>query len=151
MPSFWQLLLETDGQGTQRSYLASEANYRFLREFQTKNLLVPVVGDFAGPKALRAIAQYLKERNAVVSAFYTSNVEQYLFQGDTWRPFYTNAAQLPVDSTSVFIRSLSNAAGFRPSSPNSRSVQVLSSFVATIRAFTEGRIQTYQDVIQLSK
>ena len=51
-------------------------------DFETKNLVVPVVGDFAGPKAIRAVAQYLKQRGAIVGAFYTSNVEQYLFQQD---------------------------------------------------------------------
>src|SRR5262245_12245570 len=45
---------------------------------QGKNLFVPIVGDFAGPKAIRKVADYLKQRNAIVSAFYVSNVEVYL-------------------------------------------------------------------------
>ena len=41
------------------------------------------------------------------SAFYTSNVEQYLFQqDDEWSRFYKNVATLPLDSTSTFIRSI---------------------------------------------
>jgi hypothetical protein len=72
-------------------------------------------------------------------------------QADDWRKFYTNVATLPIDSTSLFIRSLSNGTGFRPGSPNSRSVQVVSSIAELIKAFNEGRIVAYNDVIQMSK
>ena len=60
-------------------------------------------------------------------------------------------ATLPVDSTSTFIRSLSNGGGFRTGSPNSRSVQLLSSVQETLKAVQDGRIQTYYDMIQLAK
>ncbi|MGH7553652.1 MAG: hypothetical protein ACREMQ_11565, partial [Longimicrobiales bacterium] len=152
MPSYAQLVMETDGEGWQRSYLSSEANYRVLKEMQSNNLVVPLVGDFAGPHALRAVGRYLKERGATVTAFYTSNVEQYLFrQGDDWQRFYMNVATLPIDETSTFIRSLSSGAGFRPGSPNSRSVQLLSSIAELLQAFSDGKIFGYNDIIQLSK
>ena len=151
-PSYSQLMLESDGQGNNRSYLASEANFRALKELQTNNLLVPLVGNFSGDKTLRAVGRFLKDRGATVTAFYTSNVEQYLFQqGDDWQRFYNNVATLPMDSTSTFIRSLSNGNGFRPGSPNSRSVQLLSSMIETVKAVQDGRVQTYYDMIQLAK
>jgi len=151
-PSFAQLMLETDGQGNNRAYLATEANFRVLKELETNNLIVPLVGNFSGDKALRAVGRYLKEHGATVTTFYTSNVEQYLFQqGDDWQRFYANVATLPLDSTSTFIRSLSNGNGFRPGSPNSRSVQLLASVVETLKAVQDGRVQTYYDMIQLAK
>ena len=73
---------------------------------QLRNVIVPVVGNFAGPKAIRAVGTYLKEHNAIVSAFYLSNVEQYLYQqNDDWSRFYTNVSMLPLDASSTFIRS----------------------------------------------
>ena len=112
MPTYATLQEATDTAGKNWAYLATEANYRWLKDFETKNLLVPVVGNFAGPKAIRAVAQYLKEHHAVVAAFYTSNVEQYLFQqDDEWSRFYKNVATLPLDTTSTFIRSIGG--GFR--------------------------------------
>jgi hypothetical protein len=151
-PSFAQLMMETDGLGNNRSYLASEANFRVLKELETNNLVVPLVGNFSGDKTLRTVGRYLKERGATVTVFYTSNVEQYLFQqGDDWQRFYTNVATLPLDSTSTFVRSLSNGNGFRPGSPNSRSVQLLSSVLETLKAVKDGRVQTYYDMIQLAK
>jgi hypothetical protein len=93
-----------DASGTPRSFLSSEENYRFVRELHMKNLIVPVSGDFGGPKAIRAIGAWLQARNATVSAYYVSNVEQYLFQDGKADEFYDNVATLPVSSTSVFIR-----------------------------------------------
>jgi hypothetical protein len=68
---------------------------------QQQNLIIPVVGDFAGPKAIRAVGQYLKDRGAVVHAFYISNVEDYI---RAWQQYEANIAALPLDSSSVFIR-----------------------------------------------
>ena len=151
-PSFAQLMLESDGQGNNHAYLASETNFRLLKDLETNNLIVPLVGNFSGDKTLRTLANYLKDRGATVTVFYTSNVEQYLFQqGDDWQRFYTNVAMLPLDSTSTFIRSLSNGNGFRPGSPNSRSIQLLSSMLETLKAVKDGRVQTYYDMIQLAK
>jgi hypothetical protein len=74
-----------------------------MKDFHMRNLLVPVVGDFGGTKAIRAVGKYLKEHGAVVSAFYLSNVEQYLNQSGTEQTFLCNVSALPLDSTSTFI------------------------------------------------
>ena len=71
-----------------------------------RNLVVPVVGDFAGPKALRAIGRYVAKRGATVSAFYVSNVEEYLRQDGVWPTFCANVASLPIDAGSPFIRAV---------------------------------------------
>ena len=90
--------------GAERTYLSSESTFALVKALQSKNLLVPIVGDFAGPKALRAVGAYLKERRAVVSAFYVSNVESYLQRNGVWGKFCANVATLPLDAASTFIR-----------------------------------------------
>ncbi len=60
-PSYADLMSMRDGDGKQRSYLATEESFRFLKDLQTRNLVVPVVGNFGGPTALRAIGKYLRE------------------------------------------------------------------------------------------
>jgi len=67
-----------------------------------KNLIVPLTGDFAGPKTLRAIGTYLKHYKAIVTAFYVSNVEQYLDKKST--SFRDNVAELPATPGSMLIR-----------------------------------------------
>jgi hypothetical protein len=107
-PTYWDLMVADDGKGQMRSFLASDENFQVLKELHEKNLLVPIVGNFAGPKAIRAVARYLKERDATVAAFYLSNVEQYLTREGTWYTFCGNVATLPLDPTSTFIRSVRN-------------------------------------------
>src|SRR6185436_19852885 len=78
-PSYEELMVQTDLKGNALSYLANEESFKFLKDFQERNLLVPVVGNFAGPKALRQVGQYIRDHGSTVTAFYVSNVEQYLF------------------------------------------------------------------------
>ena len=104
-PTYADLMVAMDGKGQARGYLSSEETFGVMKDIETRNLLVPVVGNFAGPKAIRAVGAYLKEKGALVSTFYLSNVEQYLRQDNIWDSFCANVATLPVDDTSVFIRS----------------------------------------------
>src|SRR4051812_18048054 len=67
-PSYRDLMLETDAQKMAHSYISTEENYRVLRDMELRNVIVPLVGDFAGAKALRAIGAYLKARGATVTA-----------------------------------------------------------------------------------
>jgi hypothetical protein len=97
-PTYSDLMTSRDASGQNRSYLASEERFEIVQDLHRRNLIVPVVGNFAGNKALRSIGQYLKERAATVTAFYTSNVERYLFTqvanrsiaidpGEDWKRF----------------------------------------------------------------
>jgi len=110
-PSYWDLMVATDTAGVMRSYLATEAGFAALKDLQSRNLVVPVVGNFGGPKAIRAIGRYLKAHGATVSAFYLSNVEQYLTQDGLWGEFCQNVATLPLGPSSTFIRSQSGGGG----------------------------------------
>src|SRR6266699_963989 len=103
-PSYENLMTLTDRNGNNWSYLASEDKFRFIKEMQRKNLIVPLVGDFAGPKAIRTVGRYLKDQHATVTAFYLSNVEMYILASPQWKSFCANVASLPVDPSSVFIR-----------------------------------------------
>src|SRR5215470_12414153 len=104
--TYADLMTATDAQGISRSYLASEENFNVLKSLEMKNLIVPVVGNFAGPKAIRSVGKYVKDKEAIVAAFYLSNVEQYLRQDGIWDDFCRNVATLPLDDSSKFIRSI---------------------------------------------
>jgi hypothetical protein len=153
-------MVADDGQGVQRSYIANEEQYRALRDMQLRNLIVPLVGDFAGPKALRSVARYLDVHHATVSVFYTSNVEQYLFHpGNDWQRFYDNVGALPITSRSTFIRAFFNNQGriMRPDPSQGgvlpvgpRSQTLLNPISVLLAAYAEGHIDGYYDVIELS-
>ncbi len=160
MPTYEGMMTETDSAGINWSYLGSEERFRALKAMQERNLIVPLTGNFAGPKALRAVGQWAAAHGARVTTFYVSNVEQYLFQqGDEARRFYENVATLPIDSTSTFVRSFSGGRfmggdtglTLKPQSAAGRSLQLFSSIDETLRAFTEARLTSWIDVIRLSR
>jgi hypothetical protein len=151
-PTYMDLMTVNDGEGKNRSFLATEENYRVIRNMQIKNLVIPLVGDFGGPKALRAVGQYVKDHDSIVTAFYVSNVEQYLFQENAWRRFYTNVATLPLDSSSQFIRSINGGVirGQFRGGYGMRFQSLLSPLAGLVQAFQEGRIRYYDDVVNMS-
>ncbi len=160
MPTYQGMVSETDSAGTNWSYLGSEARFRAVKSMEERNLIVPLTGNFAGPRALRAVGDWVRARNAKVATFYVSNVEQYLFQqGDEAKRFYENVATLPIDSTSTFIRSFAGGRFLsadtllmlRPQSPNGRSLQLTSPIAATLSAFTAGQLNSWTAVIGVSR
>jgi hypothetical protein len=147
MPTYGDLMTESDGRTHNWNFLASEDQYKKVQRLQKNNLIVPLVGDFAGPKAIRSVGEYLREHNAVLNVFYTSNVEQYLFQDDeNWRHFYENVGTLPLDSSSTFLRYVLNSWGF-----NRRSRTLFSPMMDIVRAYNGGRIRSYYDVVGMSR
>lgn len=102
VPSYYNLMVATDGRGTNWAYLETEARYRYVRDLQVKNLIVPLVADFGGGKTIKTIAQYLKDHGSTVSVFYISNVEDYL--STSWANYRSNLAALPATDSTLLIR-----------------------------------------------
>jgi hypothetical protein len=146
-PSFEELAQQTDWMGVQRGYLASEDRYRTVRRLHQRNLVVPVVGNFAGPKALQAVGDWVRDRGSFVTAFYVSNVEQYLYQDGLFETFAGNVATLPVTPSSTFIRSVSSRYGYRgPYQGHDGRASALYPIRTFLRDFEQGRLRTYYDL-----
>jgi hypothetical protein len=103
-PSYRSLMTATDVNGQYGSYLATEERFTFLKDLHTRNMIVPVVGDFAGPLAMRRVGDYIRQHAGTVSAFYASNVEVYLTRQQS-AAFCASLAALPYDSRTWFIGS----------------------------------------------
>ena len=134
--TYADLMTATDENGQARSYLAC--------------------ADDAGALdlALRRVGRYVKDHGAAVAAFYTSNVEQYLFQqGDDWSQFLASVSTFPLDASSTFIRSSHFAYGEASQRQLNRSrfIQLLSPMAEVTKAFNAGRLRSYEDLIQMSK
>ena len=150
--TYARLMNTTDITGRNSSFLANEENFLYVREMQRKNLIVPLVGDFAGPAVIRNVARYLNDRKSTVGVFYISNVETYL--DDTQKQtFYANVATLPVDSSSMFIRHiLGNPARalpwWRQGMTNVSTVAPMKEFIDAIKG---GRRPTFQEIVRETK
>jgi hypothetical protein len=149
-PTFRELLLETDQAGHRWSYLASEDDYQFVRTLEAHDLVIPVVGDLAGPSALRNIGRLMTERGVTLGAFYASNVEFYLFRDATFAAYTANLAQLPHDARSVIIRSVfpSGGAGYLvPMLPGYGSASLVGGVTDLLQATASGRVRSYADLL----
>jgi hypothetical protein len=101
-PSYRTLMTITDMWGNHHSYLASEQAFGIVKGLHTRNLIIPIVGDFAGPHAIRRVGDYIRANGLVVSAFYASNVEVYLTRTER-RTFCASMETLPYDEGTHFI------------------------------------------------
>lgn len=102
--TYADLMQQTGANGEPLTYLGTEGKFAFIKDMQSKNLIVPIVGNFGGPKAIRAIGDYVRSRGATVAAFYVSSVEPYLLRAGTFPAFCASVATLPMTESSVFVR-----------------------------------------------
>ncbi|MEO7997631.1 MAG: hypothetical protein ABI852_09305 [Gemmatimonadaceae bacterium] len=124
-PTLRQLVLERDMEGKQASYLARESDFRVVKELQRRNLIVPVVGDLGGTKALAAIAALIKQRGDKLSALYASNAEDYVLRDGNFPVYARSVAALPRDNSSVIIRSYFGGGNHPEAVPGYYSTQLL--------------------------
>jgi len=150
--TYSRMMNTTDITGRNSSFLATEENYLYVREMQQKNLIVPLVGDFAGPAVIRNVGRYLTEHKATVAVFYISNVETYLNDAQK-QAFYANVTTLPVDSSSMFIRHILGVPArglswWMPGMSNVSTVAPMSEFISQIKT---GRRPTFQEIVRETK
>lgn len=146
-PNLRELLEARDRSGKQSSYLGQEERFQYVKKMHEENRIVPVVGDFAGDKALRKIGEYAKERKLEISAVYASNLEQYVIRrGDAYQTVVRNLRSLPLNSRSVIIRS-----AFGPYARGARngsySVQLMQPLQVFLAAWDAGKIRDWGDIV----
>jgi hypothetical protein len=146
-PTLAEVILQTDQNGKLGNFLTSREDYDFVRGLHMKNLIIPVVGDFGGKKALAAIADYLRKNGLTVTSFYTSNVEQYLFDDGLFPGFVNNVKKLPINEKSLFIRWVYQRYYHPARIAGQRSTSLLQRMGVFLTDFDAGRYQNYQDLI----
>lgn len=151
-PTFGQLMLATDRDGKAIGYLADEEAFQFVRSMEVRDRIVPVVGNVAGGKAVKAIGAYAREHGLKVSAFYLSNVEQYLITRDGgFDEYAANVRALPHDSTGVIIRSYFGRFGVaHPLYVPGRgtiSTSMIERFDSFLKRFQAGEIRSYPELV----
>ncbi|MDP2956686.1 MAG: hypothetical protein Q8N53_09715 [Longimicrobiales bacterium] len=144
-PTYRQLLLETDMGGAQASYLARAEDYAFVRSMQLANRVVPVVGDLAGPHAVREMGAVLREMGLTLSALYASNVEYYLWGDGVFPAWVANVASLPAAANAVVIRSYFPNEG--PAHPSAVPGYWATQTLQPVTSLVAGGFASYWDVV----
>jgi len=147
-PDYRRLARERDRDGRQAGFLATEEAFQFVKGLEDRNLVIPLVGDFAGDRALAGVAAWMKQHGEKLSALYTSNVEQYLFRNGGFDAFANNVAVLPRDARSAIIRSCFNCFAGHPQAVDGyhavMMVQLADRFVDLRKS---GRLVRYYDLV----
>ena len=149
-PTLRDLLLEKDLTGKQSTYLATEDDFQFLKSLQSRNLVIPVVGNLAGGHALREVGKVMTERNEKLSAMYVSNVEFYLMREGTFDNFASTVRSLPRDAKSVIIRSYFGGGFYGPhpqSIPGYFSTQLLQTVETFASESSKGGYASYDQLV----
>lgn len=144
-PTYRDLLLARNSSGG-GSFLASEEAFQFVKDLQRRDLIVPVVGDVSGSKALGAIGQLLESRGERLSALYISNVEFYLFRDDGFQRYVTNLGGIPHHSNAVIIRSVFGPYAY--SLGNDYSSSHVQSYDELLEQARRGSILYYRDLLR---
>lgn len=146
-PSLKEILVQTDLNGKQGGFLTSDEEYNVVRNLHLKNLIIPITGNFAGPKAFAAVAEYLRQHKLTVSTIYTSNVEQYLFEYEAFDGFVNNVKKLPINEKSLFIRSASSRGRHPARQAGFMFTSLLQRVPVFLKDYDEGRYKTYFDLV----
>jgi len=144
-PTYRQLLIERQPDGTPGSFLASDGRYQVVRRLEQADRVIPVVGDLAGAHALVAIGDWLRQHGTRLSAFYASNVEFYLFRSGTFGAFVGNLQTLPLAPNAVLIRSVFGNAG-RVQPLGYGSVSLTQPIAMLLDGFEAGRYRAYWEL-----
>lgn len=147
-PTLRELILQRDLEGYRMSYLATEERWRFVKDLEARDRIIPVTGDLAGAKAFPAIAREISALKEHVSALYVSNVEMYIWRDGSFRTFAANAARLPRDERSVIIRSFFGG-GFGQSHPLNKPDHVSTQLVQTLDDFARREAAGWQSYWEL--
>jgi len=146
-PTYRDLLLERDLAGTRQSFVASEDDFQFVKRLQARDLVIPVVGDLAGPTAVASIGRFLAASSHVVSAFYTSNVEFYLFRDGTFPRFMANLGRLPHRPDGVIVRSVFPSGGAGALlRPGYNSASITQPLQELLDGYARGRFRQYGEL-----
>lgn len=136
-PTLGQLILEKDLDGRMASYLAREDDWRFVRGLHVADRVVPVIGNLAGPTALRAIGRDVERLGERISAIYTSNVEQYIWRDGSFPRFAESLASLPRYRHAVIVRSYFGGGSGGQVHPLARDGYVSTQLVQNVSDFVE--------------
>ncbi len=147
-PTYRELLTETDQEGRQLSYLASEDDFQFVRSLQRRDGVIPVVGDFGGTHALAAIGRWMTEHDERLSAFYVSNVENYLFRNGNFGRYMENLNRFPHTDRSVIIRSIFGRFARSVSVPGYYSASIVQDLDELLANFSAEKVRTYSDLLR---
>lgn len=145
-PTLGDLIRARTRQGRPAYFLAEEARYRVVRDLQRADGVLPVVGDFAGPHAFRAIGDRLRRLGQTVGVFYASDVEFFLLRSGRFAAFAANLASLLWADNAVLIRTSTREINHPERVAGDSSTTILRPVAPFLERARAGAIRTQEDL-----
>lgn len=103
-PTFARLIATRTRDGKPAHFLGDERLYQSLRDAERADRVIPLVGDFAGPKSITGLAEWLRRRGRSVGVLYISDVEFFLLRSGKFPAYIANLDRLPWADGAVVVR-----------------------------------------------
>jgi hypothetical protein len=147
-PTFARLIRSRDRLGHPAHFLAREEWYRAVRDAQLGDRILPLVGDFAGPRALPAFGTWLRRRGFAVGVFYASDVEFFLLRSGRFSDYVGHLSTLPWAEEAVLIRTSTREIDHPDRLPGDSSTTILRPVAKFLEAARAGKIETLDDLFR---
>jgi len=145
-PTLARLIRSKDRLGHPSHFLAREDWFQVVRAAEMGDRVIPIVGDFAGSKALASLADWLRQRGLRISTFYASDVEFFLLRSGKFPAYIANLARLPWSERAVLIRTSTREILHPERAPGDSSTTILRPVAPFLEAAMLGRIGTLEDL-----
>jgi hypothetical protein len=145
-PTLARMMTATDRDGRETHWISDESLYQVIRDRQTGDRVIPVVGDLAGPSSLPALGTWLRLRGFRVDVFYASDVEFFLLRSGKFPAYLTNLEQLPWSDDAVIVRTSTREIAHAERFIGDSSTTVVRAVAPFLAAAKGGRVRTPDDL-----
>ena len=147
-PTLAALIQASDRQGSPAHFLANDATYQTVRQAQSGDRLIPLVGDFAGDLTMRNLALWLRDRSLKLGVLAISDVEFFLIRDGKFPTYAANLAALPWAEGAILIRTSTREIPHPERIKRDSSTTILRPVALFLKTAIAGQIRTVEDLFR---
>jgi hypothetical protein len=145
-PTMGRLIAERTRSGRPGHWLADDSLFEVVRGLHLDDAILPVVADWAGDRAMKAVADHAKGTKMQVGVVYVSDVEFFLFRGGLFDRYVANLARLPIHPRAVIVRTSTREIDHPERIAGASSTTIARNLGGFLEAARNGRIRRWEDL-----
>jgi hypothetical protein len=145
-PTIGRLMAERTRSGRPGHWLADDAMFETVRALQRNDSILPVVADWSGGSAMRAVADHQRKMKMQVGVVYVSDVEFFLFRGGLFDRYVASLAGLPIHPRAVVVRTSTREIDHPGRVAGNSSTTIARDLNGFLEAARGGRVRRWEDL-----